>query len=278
MFPFRDKCSPANLFDKTLGVKNKSQQKRLAGKLHSNKPCFNAQIGLCPGVCAGTVSARDYARTIQHIKLFFEGRKSTLIASLKRDMKRAAKELRFEEASRIKKTLFALSHIQDIALLKQVLPRSSASVPHNSASFRIEAYDTAHISGTNTVGVMVVLENNEPKKSDYRKFKIRTSTNDDIASLREILSRRFTHTEWPMPNLLVIDGGKGQVNAAEKALAEWGIVIPVVGVVKDERHRPREIIGNMSARKNYERAILLANSEAHRFAIAYHRNMRRKIK
>lgn len=248
IFPFRDKCVP-----------------------NSGKPCFNAQIGLCPGVCTGNVSRTEYAKTIRHIKLFFEGKKTTLLRTLEREMKNFARALKFEEADRIKKTIFALKHIQDVALLKsEILPKSDLG--------RIEAYDIAHISGTNAVGVMVVVEDGEVKKSEYRKFKLRTSTNDDVASLREVLTRRFEHAEWPMPKLIVVDGGKAQMNTAEKALNEWGLAIPVVGVVKDERHRPREILKNPRTLLGFnERDILLANSEAHRFAVQYHRTLRGKI-
>ncbi|MDO8604868.1 MAG: GIY-YIG nuclease family protein [bacterium] len=255
IFPFRDKC-----------------------KALSGKPCFSAQIGLCPGVCSGAVTKTEYAKTISRIKLFFEGKKKTLIKNLERDMKASAKNLKFEEAGKIKRMIFALNHIQDIALLKSHFPRSSALSPHESASFRIEAYDVAHISGTNVVGVMVVLEDNEPKKSDYRKFKIHTSKNDDNASLREVLERRFNHSEWPMPKLIVVDGGTAQVNTAEKALKEWGIMIPVVGVVKDEHHKPKGFLGDKTLIKTHDRAILLANSEAHRFAIGFHRQLRGKLK
>ncbi|OHA83974.1 MAG: hypothetical protein A2481_03420, partial [Candidatus Yonathbacteria bacterium RIFOXYC2_FULL_47_9] len=252
IFPFRDKCKPG-----------------------AGKPCFNAQLGLCPGVCADTVSRTEYGKTIQRIKFFFEGKKQTLLRSIERDMNRAAKELHFEEAARLKKTLFALTHIQDIALLKDS-PRTALGESDRGGDFRIEAYDVAHISGTSTVGVMVVLEDGEVKKSDYRKFKIKEATNDDNAALREMLERRFSHTEWPMPKLIVVDGGKAQVNTAQKALTEWGLGIPVVGVVKDEHHRPREIIGDARARTAHDRAILVANSEAHRFAITYHRTVRGK--
>lgn len=250
IFPFRDKC-----------------------KVAQAKPCFNAQIGLCPGVCTGDVSKTEYAKTIQRIKLFFEGKKKTLASGLERDMKVSARNLKFEEAGRIKRMIFALNHIQDVALIKH---------PHRfnlgEEGFRIEAYDVAHISGTNTVGVMTVMEDGEHKKSDYRKFKIRTSTNDDNASLYEILERRFAHTEWPMPKLIVVDGGKAQVNTAERALKEWGIIIPVVGVVKDEHHKPKGFLGDKDIILNRDRHILLANSEAHRFAIEYHRLLRGKLK
>ncbi len=275
IFPFRDTCKPL-----------------------SGKPCFNAQIGLCPGVCAGKIPQREYAKTIQHIKLFFEGKKKTLISEFEQEMKLSAKNMKFEEAGKIKKTIFALKHIQDVALLKadytlmsdlKSPKRSDISDFPNLGGFRIEAYDIAHISGTHTVGVMVVIEDGEVKKSDYRKFKIRTSTNDDNASLREMLSRRFEHKEWPMPKLVVVDGGKAQINTAEKALKECGITIPVVGVVKDEHHKPKGILYDKNTRPAlenlklraglsiFERAVLLAVSEAHRFAIAYHRAMREKM-
>lgn len=250
IFPFRDRCKPL-----------------------SGKPCFNAQIGLCPGMCAGAVTKTEYAKTIRRIKLFFEGKKKTLVSGLEREMKIAAKNLKFEEAGRIKRMLFALTHIQDVALIKADFGKRSDLFP--MAGFRIEAYDVAHISGANVVGVMVVVEDDEPKKSDYRKFKIKTSTNDDNASLREILERRFNHPEWPMPKLIVVDGGRAQVNTAENALNEWGLSIPVVGVVKDERHRPREILYGKKVKPFFDkRLVLLANSEAHRFAIGFHRQLR----
>lgn len=257
IFPFRDKCKPVQ-----------------------GRPCFDAQIGLCPGVCTGTITRTEYAKTIRRIKLFFEGKKKTLITGLDREMKAAAKNLKFEEAGRIKKMIFALNHIQDVALLKADFQRASSLNPHVSIPVRIEAYDVAHISGTNTVGVMVVLEDNEPKKSEYRKFKIKTSTNDDNASLREMLVRRLGHTEWQMPKLIVVDGGIAQVHTAEKVLSEQGIDIPVVGVVKDEHHKPKDfLVGKNSILKPalgiFDRAILLANNEAHRFAITYHRTLRR---
>ncbi|MBI3634324.1 MAG: GIY-YIG nuclease family protein [Candidatus Yonathbacteria bacterium] len=263
-------------------------------KVGQGKPCFNAQIGLCPGVCVGRVSQNEYTKTIQHIKLFFEGKKPALIRLLEHEMRQSAQKLKFEEALRIKKTIFALKHIQDVALLKADHARETrpdlgnlnlrSDLSFARDPFRIEAYDIAHISGTNTVGVMIVVEDGEPKKSDYRKFKIKTSTNDDNASLREILSRRFEHTEWQMPKLIIVDGGKAQVNTAEKALTEWGIAIPVVGVVKDKHHRPKDIFYGKSLPRAglggiaHERSILLANSEAHRFAVAYHQKLRGEIK
>ena len=248
IFPFRDKCTP-----------------------ESGKPCFNKQIRLCPGVCSGEISKKEYAKVVQNIRLFLGGKKMQVIKKLEREMSAMARKLEFEKAGEIKKTIFALKHIQDIALIKLTRRRTSSK-------FRIEAYDVAHISGKFVVGVMTVVENGEVKKSDYRKFKIKSFEGaDDTRALKEVLERRLAHPEWQLPRLFVVDGGKAQKNTVEKVLKESGIMIPVVGVVKDERHKPKNIIGQKSLVEKYEKEILLANSEAHRFAIAYHRLLRRKL-
>jgi excinuclease ABC subunit C len=239
----------------------------------SGNPCFDAQIGLCPGVCTQAMSKEDYRKQMRNITLFFDGKKKELVRTLERDMKTYAKRQEFEQAAQARKTLFALNHIQDIALLKRDVIRDKT----REQVFRIEAYDIAHLSGKNMVGSMVVIENGEPNKAEYRKFKIRTlSGSDDPGALREVLTRRLGHAEWPLPQLVVVDGGIAQKNAAEAVLAERGFSIEIVAVTKDEHHRPRELVGEMGAIKRREPEILLANSEAHRFAIAYHRNLRKK--
>lgn len=248
IFPYRDKCAPGQ-----------------------KKACFNYQIGLCPGVCAGKVSAKEYAQTIKHITLLFGGKKRTLIAHLERDMRRAAREEHFEEAARVRNQIYALEHINDIALTKGEVGQTLA---------RIEGYDVAHISETNRVGVLTVLEDGEPSKGEYKKFKIKTSEQGDIAALKELLMRRLEHGEWPLPNLIVVDGGKAQINAARKILQKYGhpmSVIPVVGVVKDEKHKPKAILGDAALARVHEGEILKVNAEAHRFAINYHRKLRNKL-
>lgn len=238
------------------------------------RPCFNAQIGLCSGPCAGWISKRDYRKIIKHITLFFEAKKTELIKSLEKEMSTLAKEHKFEEAEKVKRQLFALDHIQDIALIKKDIESSSTALGA-IRPMRIEAYDIAHISGTNVVGVMTVVEDGEVNKSQYRKFKIKIDKNDDTKNLKEILSRRLGHAEWKFPNLIAVDGGKGQINAVRKVLDESGLeMIDVVSVLKDEKHRAKEIL-NLKDR-SLERAILIANAEAHRFAINYHRLLRNK--
>ena len=127
------------------------------------------------------------------------------------------------------------------------------------------------------VGVMVVVESGEVQKGEYRKFRIRGVTHaDDTKALGEMLERRFAHDEWLLPSLIVVDGGRAQVNVAKKILKDFGYAIPVVGVVKDERHRQKKMIGIRTYAYRHGTDILLANSEAHRFAIAYHRLLRSK--
>ena len=239
---------------------------KITSKMGRGKIDFNRQIGLYPGLQSKT----EYARTIRHIKLFFEGKKGQVIKELEREMKRLAKEEKFEEANEVKRKIFALRHIQDVALIKE-----DARVYRDDRKMRVEAYDVAHLSGENMVGVMTVLEGGEPDKASYRKFKIKTLENaNDTAALSEMLDRRLDHSEWPYPQLVVVDGGAAQKNAAERILKRYGITIPVVGVVKDERHTPKKIIGVQSLIRKCHNEILLANAEAHRFAIAYHRQKR----
>jgi excinuclease ABC subunit C len=131
------------------------------------------------------------------------------------------------------------------------------------------------MGGKNMVGVMVVLENGEVAKNEYKKFKIRTQDNsNDTGALAEVLERRLAHKEWIYPDLIVIDGGVAQINATKKILSRLNLDIPIVSVVKDEKHKPKAILGDEKIIAKYKKEILLANSEAHRFAIAYHKNLR----
>jgi excinuclease ABC subunit C len=253
IFPYRDdKCVP-----------------------NSGKACFNRHIGLCPGVCTGEISKTDYRKIIRRIALLFQGKKLELIKSLEKDMKAAAKAEEFEEAARLRSQVFALNHIQDVSLIKDEYRASGGKIGNT----RIEAYDIAHMAGTSVVGVMVVVEDGEANKDQYRKFKIKTAKGgDDAGSLREVLTRRLGHDEWPLPRVIAVDGSTAQINAATKVLEEHGMNIPIVGVVKDEKHRPRSIQGKREVIAGRERDILLANAEAHRFAITYHKKLRNPLR
>jgi excinuclease ABC subunit C len=273
IFPYRDQCIPCN---EQINVIRRTKGKLYPLSLSADelrrkvcRACFNRQIGLCPGVCSGEVSKEEYARTIQHIRQLFSGNFQGLKRQLAKEMKAAAKAEQFEKARQLRRQIEALEHIRDVSLLKERAVSSGGGA-------RIEAFDVAHTSGKETVAVMTVVNSGERVKAAYRKFTIREATNNDVAALAEALERRLNHSEWPLPRVFVIDGGKAQVNAAQRVLKKAGVVIPVVGVVKDERHKPRNLIGERRAIEAYERDILLANAEAHRFAITWHRRRRRR--
>lgn len=235
-------------------------------KLAKGKIDFNRQIGLYPS----EQNKQEYLLAIRHIRLFFEGKKGQIIKELEKEMNRLAKAERFEEAGLVKRKIFALQHIQDIALIKD-----DSRIYRDENSVRIEAYDVAHLQGQDMVGVMTVVEGGEIKREEYRKFKIQSATGaNDPAALREVLERRLHHDEWPLPQIIAVDGSTAQKNAAERVLRKRELVIPVVAVVKDDRHRPVRILGPQSILKKHHDAILLANAESHRFSITYHRQKR----
>lgn len=146
---------------------------------------------------------------------------------------------------------------------------------------RVEAYDISNISGFQTVGSMVVFEKGRPKRSDYRKFRIKgVQGADDYASMEEMLTRRLSHYE-NYPDLMMMDGGRGQVNVARKVMEAVGVCVPVCGMVKDDRHRTRGIYFNnveLPIERDSEgfRLVTRIQDEAHRFAIEYHRSLRSK--
>jgi len=255
MFPYRDRCLPAQ-----------------TGEVNQNKKCFNAQIGLCPGVCVGDITKIEYKKHINNIRKLFDGKKTEIKKSLEKDMKDYAKKHLFEKAAKTRNIIFALDHIKDMSLIK-----ADEILSFKNIDFRIEAYDVAHISGTSRVGVMVVLEGKEKAKNEYRKFKLEEKVNDDYEGLRQILLRRFSHKEWRIPDLIVLDGGTAHRQIGEKVMASLGLLIPCVSVVKNEKHKPKDILGDKVHVDYHKKEILLANSEAHRFAITYHKTLRNKL-
>lgn len=288
IFPFRDKCLPSEVLYEQLSEHDRResegifQQKNtpvvrkefLRGK---PKPCFNRQIGLCPGVCTGEISKKDYTKIISNIKKFFQGKKKELIKDLEKKMKSLAKAKKFEAASKIKFQINSLKHINDIAVIKKEIKKVD---PQNI--FRIEAYDISHISGYNMVGVMTVVEGSEANKNEYRMFKIKNQKiPDDTKALGEVLERRFKHSEWRLPDIVVVDGSTAQINIAEKIIKKIKEKnIALFAVTKNEKHKAKEIkIGNKYAKNlvaKYNKEIILANIESHRFAINYHKRLRNK--
>jgi len=238
----------------------------------SGKACFEYHLGMCPGVCAGKVTQKDYQKTIRQIKLFLRGKKKNLIKELEKEMKISAKKMAFEKAAKIRDRIFALRHLQDVALITEENLAHPEDIPQ-----RIEAYDISNISGAFAVGSMIVFTEGLIDKSAYRKFKIKSVKGaDDVAALKEILARRLNHREWPYPNLILIDGGKGQVNAVKEVLRDEKLEVPVVGIAKGPKRDKDEIITDLKNLAVDKKLLLRIRDEAHRFAIQYYRLRHRK--
>ncbi|MFH1620542.1 MAG: UvrB/UvrC motif-containing protein [Patescibacteria group bacterium] len=247
------------------------------------KSCFYYHLKLCPGVCIGAISKKDYAKIIRNLMLFFQGKKDGVLKAYKKEMKAAAKEKRFEEAADIRNKIFSLEHIQDIAVLKtedaSIDKIKQGEAPVNIFG-RIEGYDISNISGTSSVASMVVFEDGAPTKSEYRKFRIKTVIgSNDVASIKETLMRRFRNN-WHKPDLILIDGGLPQVNAATQVVRHFELGIPVVGLAKgpdrdkDELICDKKHVDICKLCEDNKNILIKVRDEAHRFAIKYHRSLR----
>jgi excinuclease ABC subunit C len=284
-----------NIIKYTFGPFTSKKQIEIALKIirkifpfHSNnqkteKGCLDYQIGLCSGPYDNAISREEYKKNIRGIKMILEGKMKKLIASLEKEMNKAAKKNEFEKAAELRNKIFALKHIRDVALITKDFEEKLRTTNYEPRTIRIEAYDISNISGTNAVGSMVVFANDEPDKSQYRKFKIKTiQGSDDVGMMREVLNRRF-YNDWPMPDLVLLDGGVGHLNMAEKLLhKELGLNVAIASVAKGPKRKNQELritnhelkpeIKNILSNKNIIKRIM---DEAHRFAIAYHRKLRK---
>jgi excinuclease ABC subunit C len=247
------------------------------------RPCLYYHLSQCPAPCANLISQKDYCRLIHNLILFFEGKKEKIIKNLKEEMAGASRGENFEEAVRLRNQIFSLEHIQDVAVIKGDETENRTEKFGINIFGRIEGYDISNISGTSATGSMVVFENRKPNKNAYRKFKIKTlSAPNDVGMIKEIMTRRLAHKEWPRPDLILVDGGRGQINAVREILGEHKIKIPVLGIAKGFDRKQDRLIADP---KNPELArvaeihkdvLLRVRDEAHRFAIGYHKALRKK--
>ncbi len=281
-------------------------------KPYDGKKTLNTDLGLTPGIEIGRTTPKEYKKNLRKLILYLEGGRHKLLKELEKQMNDEAKAEHFEAAAEIRKQLFGLRELQKKIVFsdKEFLDISSDHALTDLQSMlglanpprRIEGYDISHQSGTNVVGSMVVFVNGASDRSEYRKFKLRHQRNDDTANLREVIERRLKHPEWPFPELVILDGGVGQVSAVKDLLDAHQI--PVIGRDKSgdhTRNAPVRIIipgqndeqndeqknvqtderGNfrlvlLSADSHIAKLIARIDEEAHRFAIAYHTLLKRK--
>lgn len=254
----------------------------------AKRPCLYYEMGQCLGVCTGEVTPTDYRhRVIAPLKWFLSGKKRQVITSFERQMKLASKEQRFEDAAMLRNQLLALERIHDVTLLnKDFFADEIKNIPELTAGkeLRIEGYDISNLGTTDKVGSMVVFDNERPVKSEYRKFNIKTVTGQsDVDCLTEVLGRRLKHTEWPRPDVILIDGGRPQVNRIKKVFNDFQVSIPLLGIAKGpERKRNDIILGSKDEPfvrwvAAHQSLLIRVRDEAHRFAITFNRS-KRKIK
>jgi excinuclease ABC subunit C len=293
---------------------------------HPKRICLYHHLGLCP--CPPMHDSpnfnKQYRQQIRNIIRILEGKSRVLMQELEKERDMLSTEERFEEAAAMQKKINALSIItqpfrkpfeydvnpnlredirqQEISLLQQALTDSGLEV---SSLNRIECYDISNIQGTNATGSLVVLTQGEIDKSQYRKFKIRKDGKpNDFAMMQEMLQRRLKHDDWAEPDLMIIDGGKGQLSSALEAMNITGRYFPVVGLAKREETiiipvtqqnyhpelRKEQTNGIKLYGSNEEHFIELSlpkasaalhliqriRNEAHRFAVTYHKKLRGK--
>jgi len=283
------------------------------------RPCFYYQLGRCLGICAGKISREDYVRqVIRPLVMFLEGKKGRIIKNYElriRNLEKVNKKLDSEGATYLEnqKEIGELKY--QLANMKQVLEGAKViGVADKYANDvvelakilglpkipeRIEGYDIANIFGKEAAGSMVVFSGGESNKNEYRKFKIKIGQGqaNDIGMLKEVLERRFKHTSpqpspykgeggnWPLPDLIVIDGGKAQLNAAVRILKKRRLEIPLVAISKglglrssvapDKLFFPGETKPlELPLASPALHLIKRVRDEAHRFAIGYHRKLR----
>jgi excinuclease ABC subunit C len=231
------------------------------------RPCFDFEVGICPGTCVKAVSRQNYLKDIRNIKIFLNGKKKMVLKNLKKEMVLASKNMEFEQAAKIKRQIFSLEHIQDAGFINET------ETLLDEKKLRLEGYDISNISGDSAVGSMVVFIGGKPAKSEYRKFKIRgPSSPDDTRMMKEVLIRRFGN-DWAHPDVILVDGGLPQVNAAKNILHKLGLNIPLVGIAKGPERKRNDFFGNIPSGVT-EKELIALRDEAHRFAIKYHKKVR----
>ncbi len=266
-------------------------------KLRSRRPCLYYYLGACSAPCAGRVSKEEYRENIRALIRFLDGKQQTLIRDLKKKMERASQELRFEEAGKYRDQIQALEalakrDLSDVFPVPEVLdvdPRRGLQeledAFHVDKQLRtIEGIDISNLGPDEAVGSLISFVDGQPFKSGYRRFRIKTvAGQDDLAMIREVGSRRFRRLKEEggvPPDILLIDGGLGQLGAAAKALDELGTEVPLLlSLAKREEvicslHQPGELqLPRTAAGLNL---LQFVRDAAHRFAQHYHHLLRRK--
>jgi excinuclease ABC subunit C len=262
-------------------------------KTMPSRPCIYYKLGKCDAPCIQNINKLEYQDSLSTIIGIMKGKSKNILTKLHIQMQSYAKLQKFEQAQEIKNQIEALEKvslhkgiIQSNRSYKQkYLDELQSILKLDKLPKRIEGYDSSHFHGDKAVVSMVVFENGKPNKSQYRKFRINKPPEggDDFYNLNQALTRRFKRTDWPIPDLILIDGGKGQLSTALKVQQKGNIEfksIPIISLAKrlEEIYLPNQDKSILLSRHSKALQILQqVRDEAHRFAVNYHRNLRDKL-
>lgn len=264
------------------------------------KPCLWYQLDRCPAPCilksnlakqiptSPIKMKRECKRNTKNLTKILQGKKSQALKDLKKEMKQTSKDQDFEGAGRIRDQIQSLEKVMAHGKVFQEKLKEADNWKETKETLakilnrkeeinRIEAFDISNIQGKQATGSMVTFINGNPDKSFYRKFKIRLKeTPDDVAMIKEVLARRQRHKEWGQADLILIDGGRAQLNAAKEIIKN----IPVMAIAKKKnelflKNKEKPILLKTLPRDIFN-LILKLRDEAHRFAISYHKALRKK--
>lgn len=265
---------------------------------HDKKLCLYYHLNLCP--CPNAANDKTYKKNIKHIINFLNGKTQKVINDLEKEREEESEKENFETAEAVQKKIEAINLItspfykpfeyeQNPNLksdLTQIELNSLINILNENGEKvkkleRIECYDISNTAGKNATASMVVMINGNIDNSFYRRFRIKGFYNDkpnDFAMLSEVLRRRFNHKDWPIPSLIIIDGGKGQVSTALKVLNGLNLQIPLIGLAKREETIITSRLSEIKLDRNNKALLLIMRlrDEAHRFAVSYHRKLRKK--
>lgn len=279
------------------------------------RACLQYHLGLCPGLEENKTSLADYRLNLRKLIQYIQGERVPLIGQIEKDMKRAAKNKDFEAAAKLRNQIYALKAIakQIVFSDKEFLDLSrdralsmlSEILGLDKVPYRVEGYDISHMQGSDNVASMVVFTNGIPYKTAYRKFKMHLPGNNDFGHMEEALHRRLSQTNqkaWGLPDMFLIDGGRGQLSAALKARDAAGVRRPMIALAKREEEivveRRKSLVNispaalikyNAITRQSDDYLIILlprrsdavkllqrVRDESHRFAVSYHSVLKMK--
>ena len=273
-------------------------------KPYDGKKTLNTDLGLTPGIEVGRSTPKEYKKDLKKLIRYLEGDREKLIKEIEKEMKTEATLGHYERAAELRNQYFSLKGLKKKIVFSdkeflnissdQALRQLQKLLNLKNPPRRIEGYDISHQHGTDVVGSMVVFVNGVSDRSEYRKFKLRHQRNNDTANMREIIERRLKHQEWPYPDLVILDGGEGQISAVKDLLDTANI--KVLGRNKSGDHTrnadvriiiPSATTADKPAGIDYQSVPLASDShiakliarideESHRFAITYHRLLQRK--